>query len=141
MSKAPKVTAKPVRLRLSRRKGFDLQAESRRRNGLPAVVVSRPARWSNPWPIGMKEGRRVLSRDEVVDRYERHIAQRHDEIRAELRGKNLACWCADGLRCHADILLRIANGRPRSSRNKSVAAEQEPNQNQNRNRNAQDPQQ
>jgi hypothetical protein len=100
---------------LSRRKGFNLQAESRRINGLPAVVVARPARWSNPWPIGMREGKRVLSRDEVIDRYERHVAERHDEIRDELKGKNLACWCAEGQRCHADTLLRIANAEPRSA--------------------------
>lgn len=49
-----------------------------------------------------------------------------DIIRAELRGKNLACWCRlcpthtagkplgaecpDCAPCHSDILLRIANG-------------------------------
>lgn len=27
----------------------------------------------------------------------------------ELRGKNLACWCALGSPCHADTLLRYAN--------------------------------
>lgn len=27
----------------------------------------------------------------------------------ELRGKNLACWCAPGQPCHADVLLKIAN--------------------------------
>lgn len=26
-----------------------------------------------------------------------------------LRGKNLACWCALDKRCHADILLELAN--------------------------------
>ncbi len=30
-------------------------------------------------------------------------------IRAELRGKNLACWCKLGEPCHADVLLEIAN--------------------------------
>jgi hypothetical protein len=33
-----------------------------------------------------------------------------EAIRASLAGRNLACWCpADGP-CHADLLLRIANG-------------------------------
>lgn len=32
----------PTRLRLSRKKGFDLQAHSIATNGLPAVVVARP---------------------------------------------------------------------------------------------------
>ena len=44
--------AKPLRLRLSRRKGFTLQAASRGANGLAAVVVARPSRWGNPFVIG-----------------------------------------------------------------------------------------
>lgn len=28
---------------------------------------------------------------------------------AELRGKNLACWCKPGAPCHADVLLELAN--------------------------------
>jgi hypothetical protein len=32
-----------------------------------------------------------------------------EEIRAELRGKNLACWCPLDQPCHADVLLEIAN--------------------------------
>lgn len=31
------------------------------------------------------------------------------EIIINLRGKNLACWCAHGEPCHADFLLKIAN--------------------------------
>lgn len=31
------------------------------------------------------------------------------EIKSELRGKNLACFCKDGEKCHADFLLKIAN--------------------------------
>lgn len=27
----------------------------------------------------------------------------------ELRGKNLACWCAHDRPCHADVLLEVAN--------------------------------
>lgn len=32
-----------------------------------------------------------------------------DEIRAELRGHDLACWCPLDQPCHADVLLEIAN--------------------------------
>lgn len=32
-----------------------------------------------------------------------------DLIKEELKGKNLACWCATNEPCHADILLNIAN--------------------------------
>jgi len=45
----------PVRLQLSRRKGFDLQALSRARNGLPAVNVARPSKWGNPFDFRSAE--------------------------------------------------------------------------------------
>jgi hypothetical protein len=38
-----------------------------------------------------------------------------EDIRRELRGKNLACWCpledenGNRVPCHADVLLEIAN--------------------------------
>ncbi|MCC3292383.1 DUF4326 domain-containing protein [Arthrobacter sp. zg-Y1110] len=31
------------------------------------------------------------------------------QVVADLKGKNLACWCALDRPCHADILLEIAN--------------------------------
>lgn len=31
------------------------------------------------------------------------------EIRAELAGKSLACWCPLDRPCHADVLLEVAN--------------------------------
>lgn len=33
-----------------------------------------------------------------------------DEIRDELAGRNLACWCPIDEPCHADVLLELANG-------------------------------
>lgn len=32
-----------------------------------------------------------------------------DEIRQDLQGRNLACWCKPDEDCHADILLKLAN--------------------------------
>lgn len=32
-----------------------------------------------------------------------------DQIRTELAGKDLACWCAPDQPCHVDVLLRVAN--------------------------------
>lgn len=32
-----------------------------------------------------------------------------ENVKRELKGKNLACWCKPGEPCHADILLKIAN--------------------------------
>lgn len=46
----------PVRLQLSRRKGFDLQAHSLSVNGLPAVRVARPGNWGNPYPVANIRG-------------------------------------------------------------------------------------
>jgi hypothetical protein len=31
------------------------------------------------------------------------------EVVAELRGLNVACWCRVGEPCHGDVLLEIAN--------------------------------
>lgn len=39
---------RPVRLQLSRKRGFNLQALSLATNGLPAVNVARPTRFGNP---------------------------------------------------------------------------------------------
>lgn len=32
-----------------------------------------------------------------------------EDIRRELAGKNLACWCPAAQPCHADVLLELAN--------------------------------
>ena len=42
---------RPVRIVLSRRAGFDLQAISHSINGLPAHSVARPGPWGNPFSI------------------------------------------------------------------------------------------
>ena len=100
---------KPVRLSLSRRKGFNLQAASHARNGLAAVVVARPSRWGNPFIIG-RDGTQA----QCVTRYRQWLRQaRQRGLRqaacTALRGYNLACWCAPGAPCHADILLGLVN--------------------------------
>lgn len=33
-----------------------------------------------------------------------------EDIRRELAGHDLACWCHIGVPCHADVLLALANG-------------------------------
>ena len=33
-----------------------------------------------------------------------------EDVKTELRGKDLACWCPLDQPCHADVLLEIANG-------------------------------
>ena len=100
---------KPLRIRLSRRKGFRLQAASRDVNGLLAVKVARPGRWGNPFVIG-----RHGSQASCVQRYRGWLVQPAQEAllktaRSALRGKNLACWCEIGTPCHADVLLALVN--------------------------------
>lgn len=72
----------------------------------PYVRVDRSTKWGNPFKIG-RDG----DRDTVIEKYEAWIAALNTagvvDI-TELRGKNLACWCAP-LPCHADVLLRLAN--------------------------------
>lgn len=111
-------TPSPVRLELSRTKGFSLAEESRRANGLPAAVVTRVTKWGNPYVVG-RDGTRA----ECVDRYETLVeaAIRSLDYTAptraeqavveavrrdwhELAGHNLACFCR-GAPCHADPLI------------------------------------
>ncbi|QNJ30311.1 hypothetical protein SynA1524_02649 [Synechococcus sp. A15-24] len=32
-----------------------------------------------------------------------------EQVRQELKGKDLACWCSEDKPCHADLLIQIAN--------------------------------
>lgn len=119
----------PERIQLSRAKGW--------RKPDNTVVVARPGKWGNP--ILMSEvGAQYPSLDDlgiatlVVRDFEvlatrghlyfpnwRHLGGRRgpvtwtyptvDEIRAELAGMHLACWCPLDHPCHADVLLAIAN--------------------------------
>lgn len=113
---------KPVRIVLSRRAGFDLQAISHAVNGLPAHSVARPGPWGNPFTIDAVMKETGLGRDaaqaEAIARHGRWMAGElegpkpppaRETIRAELAGMNLACWCREGSPCHVDTLLRLAN--------------------------------
>lgn len=95
----------PVRLQLSRAKGFNLQAHSRAVNGLAAVNCARPGKWGNPYKIGTC----LIGNAEMAQMA--FVANLPLTFKGyELRGKNLACWCAlDEPNCHADVLLELAN--------------------------------
>lgn len=111
---------RPVRLQLSRRRGFRLQEHSRAVNGLPAVNVARPSKWGNPFRVAKAVecgGVRVpgITAEAAVaafrQRWEAALAQWPSAraALAELAGRNLACWCRPGAPCHADVLLELAN--------------------------------
>lgn len=93
----------PIRIQLSRKKGW--------RKPPNTVVVSRPRRWGNPY--SMKDGH---SQQNCVNHFILMLKEGKTppfalaNIREELAGKNLACWCKIGTPCHADVLLKLANG-------------------------------
>lgn len=84
------------------------------------VKVSRPGKWGNPFKIGTHvryagEWVVITTKSQAV-RWFRSMFSVRDrnypsdaEIREELKGKNLACWCSLDGPCHADVLLEIAN--------------------------------
>jgi hypothetical protein len=113
-----------------------------------AVYVGRPSKWGSPIRITRERARNVTwyrVHGSPMDRNggpayvgldtARHFAARHfewdllngrlsdypslDEIRAELAGRDLACWCPPrtvyrsgnlgDFCCHGDVLLELAN--------------------------------
>lgn len=108
---------KPHRVQLSRKKGFRLPPNT--------VVVARPTKWGNPHKVHEPTGNPFtvmqdamhgvcFTREAAVNHFRRDIRAgiypfTKKQIRAALRGKNLACWCPLGEPCHADVLLEIAN--------------------------------
>jgi hypothetical protein len=91
-----------VRVRLERKKGW--------RKPAGAVVVARPSRWGNPFRIGT-DGDRA----QCVARFREaflsgRLSFTTGDVRRELAGQDLACWCPSDGPCHADVLLEAANG-------------------------------
>lgn len=105
---------KPKRIQLKRAKGWRMPKNT--------VIVDRRSRWGNPFVVG-KDG----TAKQCVAKYinmlmpYRHRAPNNDmekfyislanldDIKFNLRGKNLGCWCKIGEPCHADFLLETAN--------------------------------
>ena len=89
----------PQRFQRSRQKGARLPSN--------AVVVTRPTKWGNPYPL-------ELGRAEALRRYREDLLGGRsvvsvDEVKRELRGRDLACYCPLDEPCHADVLLWLAN--------------------------------
>jgi hypothetical protein len=101
----------PERIQLRRTKGWRMPDNT--------VKVDRTTKWGNPFVVGKSGG---MYTAKVTDRRHAYLlfksiavdnAKLITDARAELRGKNLACWCpkADPYEdcCHAAVLLEIAN--------------------------------
>ena len=70
------------------------------------IYIGRPSEYGNPFIIG-KDG----TRDQCIKSFERKILSDPEavrQIRRELHGKILGCWCKP-LSCHGDVLARIAD--------------------------------
>lgn len=70
------------------------------------VYIGRPSKWGNPYRIG-RDG----TREECIASYWRSIkddAEFVAEVRRELKGKRLACYCAPK-RCHGLALAYLAD--------------------------------
>ncbi|MFQ5781019.1 MAG: DUF4326 domain-containing protein [Nitrospiria bacterium] len=81
--------------------------------------VGRPSIYGNPFLISddgnrwilPKETLQKLARDDFqMALQEGRLPYTGEDIRRELGGKNLACRCKEGKPCHADNLLKSANG-------------------------------
>jgi len=114
----------PQRIQRKRTKGWRMPEG--------AVYVGRPSKWGNPYKwtdyvaihyvTGYAETEPHANADEDRRRWAvtdfRHGMVDLDgiqgypsveKIRAELAGKDLACWCPLDQPCHADVLMEIAN--------------------------------
>jgi hypothetical protein len=122
--------AGPVRIQRKRTKGWKMPPNT--------VSVTRPGKWGNPFYLINEEGFPWISdaRDKSMpccnheafllvgssasgenltwtDARKGVVAlfrqQCCDRSFAELRGKNIACWCPTDEPCHGDVILELAN--------------------------------
>ena len=123
--------ALPVRVQRKRSKGWKMPPNT--------VYVGRGTKWGNPYKVvenmvyekdGEWELKITCINDEEAKRacielYTEYLLPykhgndldlfffsvgNYEQIVNELKGKNLACFCPLSEPCHADILLRLANG-------------------------------
>jgi hypothetical protein len=96
-----------------------------------AVYVGRGSKWGNPFS--------GVAPSILVDSFRRHLHEHGAwwsvpcdkwpkgkipgwppttlaDVRRELRGKDLACWCPLDQPCHADVLLELANEKGKANR-------------------------
>lgn len=97
----------PRRIQRKRTKGWRMPES--------AVYVGRPTIWGNPHRV------EIIGAELAVKMFRRDIEAgiagwpgirkplTVEMIREQLRGKDLACWCALDQPCHADVLLELAN--------------------------------
>src|SRR5215471_3837759 len=97
------MTTAPRRIQRRRTKGWRMPANT--------IYVGRGSRWGNPFRVGADmpgiKGK-PMDAEDAAHMFELFCGP-NLAIGEELRGKNLACWCALNAPCHADVLLKWAN--------------------------------
>lgn len=101
------VDVAPRRVVLSRKRGWKLPEG--------AVSCARPHRYGNPFIVATPTNGGNITRADAVRLFREALLDGRlqfsvDEVRRELRGRDLACWCPLDAECHVDVLLEIANG-------------------------------
>jgi hypothetical protein len=126
----------PARIQRRRTRGWTAPLDPQ---GRKPVYVGRGTRFGNPWAVvhlttgsgwavqwaGHRDQHRPLGLNDLVLANDQRDAHRlavelfecwvYDLPRlieracVELRGRDLMCWCAESLSCHADVLLDLAN--------------------------------
>ena len=102
----------PIRIQRKRTKGWRMPENT--------VYVGRGSKYGNPFVVG-KDG----TRDECIEKFIKYFQPYthregsmdeffislmfYEEVMQDLKGKNLACWCKEGEKCHADYLLNLVN--------------------------------
>jgi hypothetical protein len=95
----------PERIRRKRTRGWKMPENT--------VYVGRPSKWGNPFqgPDAVEKYRvlieYIMDTGKVMTTVGRKTLSKEDVL--SLHGKNLACWCSLASKCHADVLLEIAN--------------------------------
>jgi hypothetical protein len=101
----------PERIQLSRRRGWRMPPNT--------VKVDRSTRWGNPFCIGddgvpdaiaaVRLFRRLLQYPGIAASHELFVFTA-DRIKADLRGRNLACWCTPRAARGRQCLMRSTFG-------------------------------
>ena len=101
----------PTRIQRKRTKGWRMPPNT--------VYVGRPTIWGNPFHVSNVDRAEAVALflnmmmntgGHSFFRGPRRMFVNNFLIRECLAGKNLACWCPLDEPCHADVLLKIANG-------------------------------
>lgn len=113
--------APPLRIQRKRTPGWTTPIDAQ---GRKAKYVGRRSAWGNSWRIGStghtvlpggwidRRPHEPLTAQQAVDSYinsHTHDIEYLRQIRKELAGITLMCWCKVGDPCHGDWLSLIAN--------------------------------